>query len=309
MSENFAPEQELVFVLGCLPEQPEKVVHGLALLFGGALFDDQIRRVLQKGEPQTLEHCESDLVALVVSRNCDWVACHFGGAATVLVRCEPVLRRVQIHTFLVFPVEVVAFLLDKVVNELGTLESVCAGAHEFLGLRGLLREALVVETVLVEAVHHVHKVILQQLKVVRDRPLQCLERLLDKLLLCVLSRKSKNVDDDFPARLDERRLRFADARDARHYELLDLTARVHVVQHNLLKRPQKGRLESKGLELVTHQKFVRQLPQTVDGENGDHQVLVGTHMHEVLAQHFPNLAPYKANAHHVQVRHLDQRLQ
>ena len=134
LGENFTPKQKLVFVLGSLLEKLKKVVHSFVLLLGRALFDDQIRRVLQEWEPQAFQHSETNLPVPVISGGRDRVPRYFGRLAAVLVGYKPVLWRVQVHTFLVFSVKIVAFLLDEEVNELRVLKSVSASAHELRGL-------------------------------------------------------------------------------------------------------------------------------------------------------------------------------
>ena len=61
-------------------------------------------------------------------------------------------------------------------------------------------------------------------------------------------------------------------------------------------------------ELLLHEEFVGKLPQRVDGIESDVQVVVLSHIIEVLTQILPDLLPHEADSAHVEIGHLHQLL-
>jgi len=85
---------------------------------------------------------------------------------------------------------------------------------------------------------------------------QSLKRLYYKLFFCVLCGKCKDIYDDRPTRFDLNSLRCTDVDYAGYYEELNITASVHVVEHDLLERFQKVFLKVERHKLLSYQKFI-----------------------------------------------------
>ena len=200
-------------------------------------------------------------------------------------------------------------MLDEMVNQVD-IPSQLLGAQEkqLLGLNALLWEH-VVHWVLVEAVDELNKVLVQETELLTHCNLESLERLRHKHLLVVLGGQREDVDDDTPAWLDVSCLSLADVGDAHDDELLDLRSRVQVVEHDLIEWLQEILLEVEAGEFLSDEELVGQLSQGVNGEDGDYNVGMGANLDEMLAQHLPNLGPYKSDTGHVKISNEDEGLQ
>lgn len=191
-------------------------------------------------------------------------------------------------------------VLDEVLYEWWVLQLIRTFKHQLLRLASLCFEVLIL-AVFVETVHKFNEVAFQHVEVSCHGLLQGFERLLNKLLLCVLCRKREDVDDDSPAWLNVGGLSDADPSDTLDNEIFNLSPSVHVLDHDLLEWAQKVLLETERLEVFNHEELISQLPQTVNCELGNHWVLVTANPHEVLADRLPQLAPNEADAAHVNV--------
>ena len=77
----------------------------------------------------------------------------------------------------------------------------------------------------------------------------------------------------------------------------------------MLKWLQEVFLEIKARKLILDQELVSELSEGIDGEDGDVEVLVATHVNEVLRQHLPNPCPHESDPSHVEVGDLHELLQ
>ena len=133
------------------------------------------------------------------------------------------------HVFEVTLVEVGALLAYECFNELVVSFKVLGtGQKQFLCFFALVGE-LGIHRVLVQAVDKLDKVALKEAKFLSNGDFKGLKRLLDEHSFRVLGRKSENVDDHTPARLDISSLAPADVRDAHYDVLFDLCTSCQVV--------------------------------------------------------------------------------
>ena len=166
-----------------------------------------------------------------------------------------------------------------------------------------------VHRVLIEAIHELDEVCLQEIEMLGNSNLKGLERLRDELLFVVLRGQGEDVYDYDPAWLDEGCLHSADVGEAHDYVLLDVRPGVQVVQHDPLKWLQEILLKVEARELLLDQELVRKLSERIDCEDCDHQVRMGADPDEMFAKHLPDLCPHKSDSSHVEIGDLNNRLQ
>ena len=172
---------------------------------------------------------------------------------------------------------------------------------------GLLRITVLRE--LAQAIYELNEDLFQQLKVIADSMLKRFEALDHQMVFCVLCCQGKNIEDDFPARLDELGFQKAELSCAHHNILLDfLLARVQIVEHNGLEWLQEHFLVAEVLTLFLLKELIRQLSQRIDGINYNIEVLVLANHGEMISKSAPNALPLESNSVHVQRGHFDKFL-
>lgn len=128
--------------------------------------------------------------------------------------------------------------------------------------------------------------------------------------LGILGSKCEDVEDYFPARLDELGLLVTKSCHAHDNILLDLLlARVQVVQHYSLKWFKEHLLVTEVSSLFLFQELVCELTERVNGVDDYMKVLVGANPSEMFSKGAPNTLPLETYPIHIERCYLNKLLE